>query len=190
MNILDCGSDHWDSESEDRNANAPRAHYAYTIDSDDDERNDHSHQVSNPTPPVTQMAVSDSVQDSPAIPHPAIARTTRPFFQRDFASSFRGIPIAGEYDNDYEDDSWDSSDDEDTPPPHLPCHDGDVDMQLDASNHILRKLSKGQRQRQNRSLKKARMAREKADLNALFAISYPNRFPLNLTSPLPRPTLI
>jgi hypothetical protein len=66
-------------------------------------------------------------------------RPTRPYVSRDFASSYRGIPIAGEYDDDYSDDSWSSEDNK--LPSHLPDHDGD--LQMESSNGRLQKLSKG-----------------------------------------------
>jgi hypothetical protein len=91
-------------------------------------------------------------------------RPTRPYVSRDGASiNYCGIPIAGEYDDDYSDDSWSSEDNK--LPSHLPDHDGDVEMQMESSNGRLRKLSKGQRQRRNRSLKKVKMERERADFN-------------------------
>jgi hypothetical protein len=54
MNILDCGSDHWESDEEESNNNIPRAHYAYTIETDEDSDDaDHTLPVPDPAKPAT-----------------------------------------------------------------------------------------------------------------------------------------
>ncbi len=180
-----------------------------TSDTEEDEDSDEDESAPTQINPASAQAqinpasaqaqinpASAQAQINPARAQPRTKPTEtrlRPYQRRDFTSSYHAIPIAGENDSDKDsaaswesDKKWDDRDDNDeNNTRHYTDYDGNIKAHFESSSEPLHRLSKGQRQRRNRSLRKAKEAKEKADLDRTIRLQLRDGHP----QPTPLPEL-